>query len=133
MADLQADQFLGFRGRGRHSAWGSRQVDKENLKLSISARRQRGLKPFVEFLSGEPPVPSRDSELLHDLVAVLVRHAQVTFVRHQFSRHISYCNASGTRYSARGFRSGVDRLATCCSSPISQLAYTDAGIGVRHG
>ena len=97
VGDLQLHQVLGRRGRGEPGAGGGGQVDQENLELSVGARGQRGLQPFVEFLGGEPTVPGRDPELLRDLVAVLVGHAQVPFVGGHVSRHVLYCNARRKR------------------------------------
>jgi hypothetical protein len=84
---------VGWGRRGRQDRAGrGRQVGQQDLELSVGTRRQRGLEPLVKFVSGEPAVPRRDSQLLRYLVAVLVRHAQVPSVRRQFSRHNPYCN-----------------------------------------
>jgi hypothetical protein len=72
MPGIQADQFLGFGRWNCHRAGNRRQIDEENVELSVRARRQRGLEPFVEFFDGETPVACRNPELLRDLIAVLV-------------------------------------------------------------
>jgi hypothetical protein len=63
VADLQLDQFFGFRDRrrNRNRAGRGRQVGQQGLKLSVGPRRQRGPQPLVEFIGGEPPVARRDA------------------------------------------------------------------------
>jgi hypothetical protein len=91
MSGVQLDELLGGRHRGCYRSGNGRQVVQENFQLPVRSCGQRRLKPLVQFLRGEPPVPGRNPQLLHDLVAVLMRRAQVLAIRHQFSSHSTYC------------------------------------------